>query len=172
MITIHYRDGKEPGKTPTEWDQPDRKYKVSMSILHPAYVLHLLSSTHLQVYRKGGNLGCIFFGEEFCPMAWGEAMTFCRVNGGMLAEPEDALQSRMIANLFNYQYPPTDTMYWDSSIYQRKEFIERIQNQSIIQPPPYRLVDLEVPSKGLSKNDINLPLQNDISRQRTAPDQF
>ena len=151
MIAHSYRDGKEPGKTPTEWDQPGRKYKVIIGqsennspwITSYGPCIHKCS-THLQVYRKGGSLGCIFFGEEFCPMAWGEAMTFCRVNGGMLAEPEDALQSRMIANLFNYQYPPTDTKYWDSSIYQRKEFLQRIQNQSIIQPPPYRRVDLEV----------------------------
>ena len=66
----------------------------------------------LQSLRKAGTLGCIFFGDDGCPMTWSEAVTHCRLHGAILMEPEDGLQSRIIANLFNYEVPPSDTKNW------------------------------------------------------------
>ena len=62
--------------------------------------------------EAGNSLGCIFFGEYRCTMSWGEAVSYCGAHGAKLAQPADPLQSRIMANLFNYQVPITDFEHW------------------------------------------------------------
>ena len=71
-------------------------------------------SLFLQDYsdEAGHSLGCIFFGEYRCTMTWGDAVSYCHAQGAQLAEPADPLQSRIMANLFNFHYPPTDITQW------------------------------------------------------------
>ena len=77
-------------------------------------VKHLFLSLFFQDYsdEAGNSLGCIFFGEYRCTMTWGDAVSYCHGQGAQLAEPADPLQSRIMANLFNYRVPITDLEHW------------------------------------------------------------